>query len=364
MKIMIWNAARGGMRSVVLNYVDDGFVASQGVKLIHSYADTNFVSRQILLGKALIGFIICLVTRKVELVHCHAAMRGSFWRKSLFAIIARRFGIPVLLHLHGSEMRSFYEGQSPRVRSAITRQLELASRVIVLSESWREFVQAIAPQARPVVVPNYVRMSAAIEKHAGKEITVLFLGLLGKRKGIFDLLKAFEQAHRHIPSLRLLVGGNGQVEEAKRIAQELGIASSVEFLGWLDEARRLEMLMKADIFTLPSYNEGLPMSVLEAMAHGIPVITTPVGGIPEVMIDGVHGRLVAPGDIAAIETALLEFAGQPELRRRIGEAGRSHVGANYTKGVVLPLLHSIYDEAKAPNTLGKNSKFRLRYSTD
>jgi len=364
MKIMIWNAARGGMRSVVLNYVDDGFVASQGVKLIHSYADTNFVGRQILLGKALIGFIICLVTRKVELVHCHAAMRGSFWRKSLFAIIARRFGIPVLLHLHGSEMRSFYEGQSPRVRRAITRQLELASRVIVLSESWREFVQAIAPQARPVVVPNYVRMSAVIEKHTGKEITVLFLGLLGKRKGIFDLLKAFEQAHRHIPSLRLLVGGNGQVEEAKRIAQELGIASSVEFLGWLDEARRLEMLMKADIFTLPSYNEGLPMSVLEAMAHGIPVITTPVGGIPEVIIDGVHGRLVAPGDITAIETALLEFAGQAELRRRIGEAGRSHVGANYTKGVVLPLLHSIYDEAKAPNTLGKNSKFRLRYSTD
>jgi glycosyltransferase involved in cell wall biosynthesis len=362
MKIMIWNAARGGMRSVVLNYVDDGFVASQGVKLIHSYADLNLAGRQILLGKALIGFIICLATRKVELVHCHAAMRGSFWRKSLFAIVARRFGIPVLLHLHGSEMRSFYEGQSARVRRAITRQLEMASRVIVLSESWKEFVLAIAPQAKPVIVPNYVRMPANVEKHAGKEITVLFLGLLGKRKGIFDLLKAFAQAHRQIPSLRLLVGGNGQVEEAKRIAEDLGIVASVEFLGWVDEARRLEMLMKADIFALPSYNEGLPMSVLEAMAHGIPVITTPVGGIPEVIIDGVHGRLVAPGDITAIETALLEFAGQPELRRRIGEAGRCHVGAKYADGVVLPLLHSIYDETKAPNTLGKNSKLRLRYS--
>lgn len=356
MKIMIWNAARGGMRSVVVNYRDDGFIDRQGVTLIHSYDDKGFVGRQLLLIRALMSYGFQLLTRKVELVHCHAAMRGSFWRKAIFAGLARRFGVPVLLHLHGSEMKSFYESQPQRVQRLISRQLELASAVLVLSESWKEFILKIAPKARTIVVPNYVRVPEAVERRASKDVTVLFLGLLGQRKGIFDLLEALARARRHNPALKLMVGGNGEVEEAKRLARELSLEDSVTFLGWIGEGKRQELLSRADIFVLPSYNEGLPMSVLEAMAYGLPVITTPVGGIPEVITDGRDGRLIAPGDVSALEKTLLELAAAPELRRALGAAAHGRVREHYADTVVLPLLASIYDQTTRPTPQGRESE--------
>jgi glycosyltransferase involved in cell wall biosynthesis len=356
MKIMIWNRARGGMRTVVVNYRDDGFIDRQGITLIHSYDDKGFAGRQLLLVRALASYVLRLVTRKVELVHCHAAMRGSFWRKAIFASLARRFGVPVILHLHGSEMKGFYASQPPRVQRLIVRQLELASAVLVLSESWKQFILEIAPEARTIVVPNYVRVPEAVERSARQDITVLFLGLLGQRKGIFDLLEAFARARRQNPALSLVVGGNGEIEEAKRLARELDIEEGVNFLGWIDEGKRREMLTQADIFVLPSYNEGLPMSVLEAMAYGLPVITTPVGGIPEVITDGEDGRLVAPGDVGALEKTLLELAREPELRQALGTAGHARVKERYADTVVLPLLNSIYDETRRPTELGKESE--------
>jgi glycosyltransferase involved in cell wall biosynthesis len=355
MKIMIWNAARGGMRSVVVNYRDDGFIDRQGITLIHSYADKGFAGRQILLIRALASYFYCLLTRKVELVHCHAAMRGSFWRKALFAGLARRFGVPVLLHLHGSEMRSFYEGRSPRVRRLIARQLELANAVLVLSDSWKKFILEIAPRAKTIVVPNYVRVPEAPARPARRDVTVLFLGLLGQRKGIYDLLAAFARARKQNLTLKLVVGGNGEIEEARRLARQLDVEDGVTFLGWIDEATRRDMLTLADIFVLPSYNEGLPMSVLEAMAFGLPVIATPVGGIPELITDGHDGRIIAPGDVVALERELLDLANSPELRHALGTAGHKRVTEHYADTVVLPLLHSIYDETRRPHEFGKES---------
>lgn len=359
MKIMIWNRARGGMRSVVVNYRDDGFIDRQGITLIHSYDDKGFVGRQLLLMRALLSYGFRLLTQKVELVHCHAAMRGSFWRKAIFASLARRFGVPVLLHLHGSEMKGFYESQSPRIRHLITRQLELASAVLVLSESWKQFIQTVAPQAKVIVVPNYVRVPVAAERPARQGLNILFLGLLGKRKGIFDLLEAFARARRQNPALRLIVGGNGEVDAAKRLARELDIEDGVTFLGWIDEDQRREALTNADIFVLPSYNEGLPMSVLEAMAYGLPVIATPVGGIPEVITNGQDGRLITPGNIGALERALLELGESPELRHKLGAAGHARVKECYADTVVLPLLNSIYDETTRPRAQSEESEFSM-----
>ncbi|KAA2236918.1 glycosyltransferase family 4 protein [Salinarimonas soli] len=349
MKIMIWNAARGGMRSVVEGYVQDGFVASQGVHLIHSYADGSFVHRQMVLARALAQFARMLVTEPVGLVHIHAAMRGSFWRKSLFARMARARGVPVLLHLHGSEMKAFYERQSPRLQAAITGQLELATRVLVLSESWRDFVQIVAPGARVVVVPNYVTVPPQIVRPRTSNTTLLFLGLIGPRKGTYDLLRAFARASSEYPSLRLVLGGNGEVEEARRLSAELGIAERVDFRGWVGPQERVSLLADADVYVLPSYNEGLPMSVLEAMAAGLPVITTDVGGIPELITNGRDGVLVTPGDINALAAAITRLAYTAEERERLGAAARARVLQHYSHGVVIKLLDAVYAETSAAN---------------
>lgn len=344
MKIMVWSAERGGMRSVVEAYERDGFIAQQDVKLIRSHDEGSLWRRQLILLGALVIYLWTLTTCKVELVHCHASVRGGFWRKAIFAAIARAFGIPVLFHLHGSETKKFYREQMRWVQGVISRELERASRVLVLSESWKTFVLSIAPKSRPVVVPNYVCIPPQPRPAPRSTVNLLFLGLVGPRKGVFDLLQAFANGQKQFPGLRLTIAGNGEIERAKDAARACGILDAVTFAGWVDGPGKTALLELADIYILPSYNEGLPMSVLEAMAYRLPVITTTVGGIPELITDRAHGWLLEPGDVAGLERAIVTLASSPAMREQLGLAGYERVSRHYSKSVVLPLLRSVYLE--------------------
>jgi glycosyltransferase involved in cell wall biosynthesis len=315
------------------------------VRLIHSYTDAGFLGRQLVLCRALLKFALLTSTRKVELLHCHAAMRGSFWRKSLFARLASWRGIPVIFHLHGSEMKTFYERQTGPIRQAITNQLERATTVVVLSESWRAFIREIAPRAKLAVVPNYVAVPPAVTRASTDKPTLLFLGAIGHRKGIFDLLSALAIARKTNADLRLLVGGTGQLDEAKAAAAKLDLSDHVDFLGWVDATERARLLDSAGIYVLPSYNEGLPMSVLEAMAAGLPTITTTVGGLPELITNGGDGVLIAPGDVEGLAAAIVRLANDPVERERMGGAARERVESLYSRDVVLTNLRSIYESA-------------------
>lgn len=344
MKVTVWNAARGGMRSVVEAYRQDGFLGREDVTLVAAYADGSFLRRQWVLLVGLAQFVTLLATRDVELVHCHAAMRGSFWRKGLFASLARLFGVPVVLHLHGSEMKGFYASQPGFAKALIRRHLEKATRVLVLSQSWKDFVGSIAPAARIIVVPNYTMVPPATDPALKREQEILFLGLVGNRKGVFDLIPAFAEVHKRFPQARLVIGGNGEVERAAELVRSLGLEDSVVLAGWVDGAQKTKLLEAASIYVLPSYNEGLPMSVLEAMAAGLPVVTTGVGGIPELITPGVDGLLVEPGDRQALAQALESLLEDASRREAIASAGRRRVEQHYSDTVILPRLHQIYAE--------------------
>jgi glycosyltransferase involved in cell wall biosynthesis len=150
-------------------------------------------------------------------------------------------------------------------------------------------------------------------------LTVLALGRLGQRKGTYDLLCAVESLPAHVRSrVHLRLAGDGEVDQVRAQVAARGLGDTVDVVGWLGPRERDEALRQADIFVLPSYDEGLPMALLEAMAHGLVPITTPVGGIPEAVTDGVHGLLVPPGDPAALARALHRLVENDTLRERLG----------------------------------------------
>ena len=127
--------------------------------------------------------------------------------------------------------------------------------------------------------------------------TLLFLGLLGKNKGIYDLLECIRDHKVEFQGkLKLYIGGNGEIEHVKQLIKEYGIADIVIFEGWVSGDKKIELLNKSDAYILPSYKEGLPISILEAMSYGMPIISTPVGGIPEIVSNGENGYLVEPGN--------------------------------------------------------------------
>lgn len=354
---MLCTAGRGGMRAVVEGYRDDGVFDRHQVRWLVTHDEGSLAHRLALALRAWLTLVALLLRRRVRLVHSHMAMRGSFWRKALFNATARAFGVPVLAHLHGSEFREFHAALSPRLQRRVGREFEACAEVLVLSAEWAVFVRGIAPRARVRVLPNYVRVPVAVAStspSAHGDVVGLFLGVVGQRKGVFDLLPALADALRLAPALRLRIGGNGDVEGARKLARELGVEAQVEFLGWVSGAVKAQALAAAQFYVLPSHNEGLPMSLLEAMAHGLPVISTRVGGIPGLVRDGTDGLLVDAGDVPALAVALARMATDATWRQAAGREARARVQLEFSDAVVLPQLDAAYARtATLPGVAGE-----------
>jgi len=146
---------------------------------------------------------------------------------------------------------------------------------------------------------------------------VLYLAHLVERKGYQDLIQAFAGVCRTDSGARLIFCGSGDVERARQMCDTHGILERVDFHGWVSETQKLEQLAKAMVFCLPSYDEGLPMGVLEAMSLGVPIVTTPVGGIPDVLRHEENALIVEPGDAEDLGRQISRLLSDAELRRTL-----------------------------------------------
>lgn len=340
---------RGGMSSVVASYRDAGFFERCGVVYLASHVEGSKVAKL----RAMIGSLLrlwgLLVAGRVRLVHIHAASGVSFWRKSAFAWSALLWRRPLLMHIHGGEF-DLYHAKAPRWSQAHTRALlARATRVIVLSQVWIERLRPICPAARWVSLANPVTVRPVPDRSASADglLRVLFLGRYIEAKGVFDLLRAFGQVQAELPAMRLLLGGEGDREALMRVARDAGVADKVELLGWIVGAAKDERLDRCDIFALPSWFEGLPVSMLEAMAAGQAALVSNVGSIPEVIRHGENGWLVPPREPAPLVQALRTLGSDAALRRRLGARARADVCRDYARETVCGRLEALY-EAVAP----------------
>ena len=341
-------AGKGGIRAVVQGYLDGGlFERFSGTYIVtHRYG-----SAWTKLTAAVGGWWrVARALRKLDapLLHVQMASRASFWRKSIVCLMARAAGRPYLVHLHGGEFGQFYHEESgPLRRRYIRYVLANAALVIAVSEIWRERLLKICPAAHVEVLTNAVKLPDLRQRRAGLVAadgaqTVLFLGDVNHSKGAFDLLRAFARMSPSFPHLRLVFGGVGELAEIRRLAQELGVAAQVECLGWLDAAHKQSEFATATVFALPSYAEGMPMALLEALSWEIPAIATPVGGIPQVVATGRNGLLIAAGDIDGLAAAMTRLMNDPAWREQLGAAGRATIEAGFALDATLARLAQIY----------------------
>lgn len=332
--VMIGTAidTQGGIATVVSVLKGAGLFDRCGVEYISTHRDGGILAKLAALLMAWIRYLGLLLGGKVALLHAHTASRASFWRKALFIVPTFLARVPVILHLHGAEFQVFF-GQECSVwtRPFVRWVFERVSRVVVLSESWQHWVRTTFPLADVRVIPNPIHVPEPTSKEVRSPCALLFLGRLGKRKGVYDLLQAVAALVPRYPDLRILLGGDGELDAVRAQAHALDIGGHVELLGWVKGEDKSRLFNEAVIYVLPSYNEGLPMSVLEALAHGLPVVSTLVGGIPEAVCDGEQGFLVVPGDVQALSNRLDRLLADPTLRQHMGEAARkravSHFGA-------------------------------------
>lgn len=345
MILMVGTSAPGGINEVMRGYERDGLFEKWSIRRIDTHCPGSLATR---LGAAMKGFgkaFALLATGKVDAIHAHAAMRGSFWRKSILVLAGRLFRIPVLLHLHGSEMKQFYAEQPRWAQAVIRATLRQARVVIVLSSGWERYIAEIAPGTRLVVLPNYSVPvpTGPAEAQAGDKprFVFLFLGALIDRKGVYELLPAFAALEREFDDVELWMGGRGEDAKVQALMASLGLGR-VRLLGWVAGEEKTRLLQTADAFVLPSKNENLPLSIVEAMSAGLPVISTRVGGIPEMFSDSVQGLLIEPGSIEQLLAAMRSLRADPERARAMGARAMQNYRSRFSQESVIPQLECLY----------------------
>jgi glycosyltransferase involved in cell wall biosynthesis len=287
-----------------------------------------------------------LLTQPVDLVHIHLADWGSVPRKVIVAIVALLFRKPVVLHAHGPEFHLTYKALPSWARQLLIGTFQRC-RLIALSQSWQQFytTELELAEAQVSVLPNPIELPPLSPEPTAEPtaeptvpLTILFLGKIGLRKGAFDLIHAFAQLPAaQQQTAQLWLAGDGELEAAAALIAQLGLGERVKLWGWIDAAQRNLLLQQADIFTLPSHNEALPMSLLEAMAWGLPVVSCPVGGITDFVRSGQNGLLVPPGQIPQLTAALQSLITAAPLRQTLGQAARQTVAQLDVKQYVVQL---------------------------
>lgn len=335
---------KGGVAAVVSVYIDNGLFERVPIRYLATHREGSKLNKLWTSISATGQLLALLASGRVGLVHAHVASNGSFLRKSVYLALARLFGVPTVFHLHGGGFREFHASSPAWLQRWIAHTIARSNRVVGLSTAWAEFLTKFAQAGSVRVIANPVFLPATVSRQREEAGRLLFLGRAEQAKGIFDLLAAVKLLAPACLGLRLAIGGDGDVERLRSRVAELGISEQVEILGWVVGEAKLQQFERAEVFVLPSFHEGLPMAMLEAMAHGKAIVVTPVGGIPEAVQHEQQGLLVPAGRPQELADALLRLLRDPSLRTHMGEQARARVAERFATERVLSQVAALYQE--------------------
>ena len=256
---------------------------------------------------------------------------AGYLRDCLFLLPAIITGRKLVIHLHGSHFGHFYRQSKAWLRLLIAITLKRVDRAIVLGENACNVFRGLIPDEKIMVVPNGIDSNVHTEEGARstETIRVGYLGILSKFKGYLDVLLAAQLLIKKYPHVHFYFAGglsnNTCWSECEEIVDKNGLRDNVHFEGVLTGDDKWYFLNSLDIFVFPSWNEGMPFVVLEAMAAGLPLVTTDVGCISEMVIDAVNGFLVAPRDVQTLAGRIERLIVEKELRVKMGAASRSRI---------------------------------------
>lgn len=336
---------QGGIASVVNNmalyYESFNFLASTGSK--------NIIEMVLCFVRCVMMIPYYVFFKKIKIVHIHGASKGSFLRKMILINICSMFRLKIIYHIHGGGFSQFYRKWNKF--NIIKNTLEKADVLVVLSESWANYFNSLSLNVPIKKINNIINPPAFIGK--GNELNLknnnsdtltrfLFLGKISSAKGVFDLLDVIIG---HVDELRgkfiLYIGGNGEVDKLNKLIEENKLQGLVLFKGWVDNEGKSDLFQICDVYILPSYKEGLPLSILEAMSYGLPIVSTKVGGIPEIVEHGKNGLLIEPGDGDDLYRSLLFFINNRGRCYKWGQDGKEKAQDFYPKSVI-PELALLY----------------------
>ncbi len=293
-----------------------------------------------------------------EFIHIHGS-RAGFLGDTLVMIVAFITSSKVLLHLHGTDWEKFYGSVSRFRRVYVRIGLAIPKRIVVLYDLWAQNIRKIDPKINVRVIRNFVpdcpkpeevSLDSLREKLGirQEEFLISSIGRVGWRKGSFDIVQAVKQLLVDNSNFKvLLVGGEelqGEMNNIKKAVDDNGLGYTIKLIGEIKISDVPLYLGISDVFVLPSYYEGMPMSIIEAMRAGKPIISTTVGAIPDMIESGVSGILVTPGHPEEIASAVTKLRNDPILREKISKGARNAFEQGFETSKVVLDINNLYKE--------------------
>lgn len=343
-------SVKGGMISVVKNYLEYDNWDNYNIIYVSTHIEKNKCFLILYFGLAYLRILFLVMTKHIQIAHLHTAERGSFYRKAFLVRAFNFFGVKTIMHHHAAEFELFYNGLSEKRKKYVKHILETVDLNLVLSRNLISSITDKAPGAKVEVLYNAVPV-LDVNPYNKKAKNILFLGRLGERKGTYDLLKVVNAIDLDIDkNICFYLCGDGEIDEVKRKVKELKIGHRIAHIGWIDGKQKELYKLKTIIHVLPSYNEGLPMSILETMAYGIPSISTNVASIPEILKDSENGFLIEPGDTNALKFRLKELIDNEALRTKFSNKSYKLIRNQFSLNSNMKKLIYIYSKLQGQKT--------------
>ncbi|MDG4658482.1 glycosyltransferase family 4 protein [Ectobacillus antri] len=313
--IMIGSHLRvtGGITRVVKNYIE----ADLGKKVNLEYFPTYYGAGHVVnIIYFIIQFLklfikINILSQKYDVAHIHMSYRGSFVRKRQIINLLAKANIPVILHMHGSQFKDFYNESNDKKKQQIVETLNKVKVILALGEQWKSYYESIC-ETEVISLDNAVFPKQSINNTADK-IYITTMGVLSQRKGTYDLIEVGARLKGKIDNkYKFVLAGDGEIDKVKKKIADLGLDDLFIVPGWISDDKTIEEIyQKTIIYVLPSYNEGMPMSILEAMSYGLPIISTNVGSIASVVKES-NGYIIEPGDVERLYNNILQMLNNPQ----------------------------------------------------
>ena len=257
---------------------------------------------------------------------------------------AKLLGKKVIVHFHAFSPETTINSKYQKIYRYLFNE---ADCVIVLSQLWEKYVNdAFHLEDKLQVIYNPCTTEILEEKYVKKK-QILFAGTVNARKGYADMIKAFAKIAREYPDWKIVFAGNGEIKQGEELAKSLGIESQTVFLGWVSGNAKDKAFKESEIFCLPSYAEGFPMAVLDAWAYGLPVITTPVGGIPDIAEDGKNMLLFDAGDTEKLAYNMKVLIDNEDLRNQIINESIKLAKTTFNIDTINKQIESLYQKLLA-----------------
>lgn len=333
----------GGMSTVMKNYINSN-IFKQNINLMYisTSTDGSIILKLLKSSIALIKLVFILVFNSIDIVHVHVALDGSIYRKGIFMRLSKLFNKSIVLHFHASDLEEFYYKRCDKNKKKIVLGIfNMADHVISLNKSMKEKLNDILGVNSTVLYNFTNNIDKPIYNLNSKNI--LMISRITYDKGIYELINVMDNLKKNNIKL-ILAGDSDEIDDIKLYVKSRKLEENIVFLGWVDEKQKYELFKDCFVSILPSHFEGIPMSILESLSYGVPVIASNIGGIPEIISQGKEGFLHEVYDEQELERLILYLYKNKDVKQMLSNNCIDRFRSKFCVEKHINFLNNIYNE--------------------